>query len=233
MTLLKDAMDSIFSTTHSWLGSRLSTAQLDHSAFDTKLRPCDLSQCRATCCHDGVQLSREDAELLESAKSRYSTQLQSYGIETKGKVTEKSSRKSGWKTKALQTTKEFLADDFPAHFPTTRCVFLDSRHRCGLQRLALELGKHPWHFKPHTCWIHPLLLQKRGSHYSLTLVSEQNDPQQSKGYPGYASCTHCGREDQGGIPAQQALQQELLALGELAQRDFIAELNAPQVDWYD
>ncbi|MGB0992936.1 MAG: hypothetical protein ACPG32_10770, partial [Akkermansiaceae bacterium] len=60
----------------------------------------------------------------------------------------------------------------------------------------------------------------------ITLVSPENDPQKTKDYPGFASCTHCGRRDNDGIPAREALMPELKMLGDISNRDLLAELNA-------
>ena len=63
----------------------------------------------------------------------------------------------------------------------------------------------------------------------VTLVTPENDPQRGEGYPGFASCTHCGRPDDDGKKARQVLAAELEMLGEVSGRDILGELNADGV----
>jgi hypothetical protein len=82
--------------------------------------------------------------------------------------------------------------------------------------------------------MHPLVLVPEGKWEDrpvLTIVNSENDPQKSGDYAGYASCTHCGREDASGKPAWQVLEAELRRLGEICGRDIYGELSAREVDW--
>ena len=133
------------------------------------------------------------------------------------------------KTAIREAEPDELADDFPNHFPKTRCVFLDQQGRCGIQRLSMGQGREPWFDKPLTCWIHPIVIlpvSEERSRPLVTLVSPENDLQKTQGYPGFASCTHCGRPDEGGKKARQVLAAELEMLGGIAGRDILGELNA-------
>ena len=95
----------------------------------------------------------------------------------------------------------------------------------------MEIGADPWFHKPLTCWLHPLLIKpgRRGGRPELTLPSPENDPQKAPGYPGFASCTHCGRPDPEGEPAKVALAPELERLSLISGRDLLGELNAEEV----
>lgn len=121
--------------------------------------------------------------------------------------------------------KEKVAD-YPEHFPNTNCVFLLDDARCALQSLAVEEGKHPWHYKPLTCWLHPLSISSGPKHKPmLTLYSEENDPQRYPDYDGFVCRTQCGRTCSGGEPAWQVLRWEIETLGEIGGRDLIAEIK--------
>ena len=99
----------------------------------------------------------------------------------------------------------------------------------GIQKWSMQQGRHAWFDKPLTCWIHPIVIlpiSQERSRPLLTLVTPENDPQKTPGYPGFASCTHCGRPDDAGIPARQALCAELEMLGLISGRDILHELNA-------
>lgn len=218
------------------LASQIKEARVDHAAFDVLLRPCEMSRCKATCCYDGVSVSAEEEDYIEKLVRG---QLFSGGKVFSGldpdKIIINGLNQRGRKTATRVAEAGELADDFPTHFPKTRCVFLDEQGYCGLQKLAMEQELAPWRHKPLTCWMHPLVLVPAGKWEDrpvLTIVNAENDPQKKGDYAGYASCTHCGREDKSGQPAWQVLESELRRLGELCGRDIYGELSADEVDWY-
>ncbi|WP_396255722.1 hypothetical protein [Haloferula sp. A504] len=200
------------------LGRQIHEAALDHEAFAMPLKVCDLSKCRATCCHDGVFLDAEQ----ESGIAGVAGRLAKYGFHR----SDWRERRGGRiKTATVGASEVELAEDFPAHFPITRCVFLDSQHRCLLQRLAVDEGRHPWWWKPVSCWMHPLLLRQRDGRPFLTLATPQGDPAAAPGYPGFGSFTPCGMPCDEGEAAWKTLRGELEMLGQLAGRNLIAELS--------
>jgi len=200
-------------------------AELDHHALSQPIKACEISRCRATCCHDGVYLSAEEKHGIEQLLTTERQSLLHYGLQLPEKVIIPSRGGTAWKTATREAREQELAEDYPSHFPKTRCVFLDDQGYCGIQRWSMEQQRGDWFDKPLTCWIHPLLIQQRAQRPPLlTLVSPENDPQRTEEYPGFASCTHCGRPDEGGQPAYLALQPELEALSILAGRDLLAEL---------
>jgi len=219
-------MNSAFPQTVKILAQQIREARVDHSAFEVLIRPCEMHRCKGTCCYDGVHLSDEEAVHVEKIAT-------ANGFNQGLPVVEISS-KGGKKTATRKAEASELANDYPAHFPKTRCVFLDENSYCEIQKLSMQQGRHPWHDKPLTCWIHPLVLIPAGKWEErpvLTLVNSQNDPQKTSTYQGFASCTHCGREDASGSPAWKVLESELKMLGELCDRDIYSELSAEEVDW--
>ena len=46
------------------LGRQVREAQIDHEVFQRPLKICELTKCRATCCHDGVFLSGEEEQVI-------------------------------------------------------------------------------------------------------------------------------------------------------------------------
>ena len=220
-------MKTSFPETVKILASQITEARLDHRAFETLLKPCEISRCKATCCYDGVHVSDEEAQYIQGVVREHFSDLMDADDVIIGD--------SGMKKTVTRMAEEGeLADDFPAHFAKTRCVFLDHQGYCGLQKFAMEQDDDPWRHKPLTCWMHPLVLIPAGKWEDrpvLTIVNAGNDPQKSVDYAGYASCTHCGREDAGGLPAWQVLEAELRRIGELCGRDIYGELSAEEVDW--
>ncbi|HBE96191.1 MAG TPA: hypothetical protein DDW68_03345 [Verrucomicrobiales bacterium] len=198
-----------FSETANQLARQLREAALDHAAFEQKLPLCELAKCRATCCHDGVILGAEEADVLSSLSSADGLMRLPDG---------------SWKTKTVPAAEDELAEDFPNYFPNTRCVFLDSEHRCFWQLRAMREGKHPWFYKPTSCWMHPVLLTQRNDRPLLTILSSSQDRKQ------FASMTPCGREEAVASSARVSLKSELEMLSGIAGRDFLRELNAPELD---
>lgn len=216
------------------LARQLSEAMIDHDAFEQKIKPCELRTCRATCCHDGVYLSQEEAQGVRQLLAGYPMEFESFGLDLPEDPIVSTRGGRSLKTATRPAEPGELAEDYPDHFPKTRCVFLDRQGRCGIQCLSMKLGHEPWFDKPLTCWIHPIVILPAGRDRSrpvLTLVNPVNDPQRAEGYPGFASCTHCGRPDDSGVPARQALAAELDMLGRVSGRDILGELNADS--WHE
>ncbi|MBT8037394.1 MAG: hypothetical protein KJO21_07605 [Verrucomicrobiae bacterium] len=214
------------------LSEQLREAVLDHDAFDRPIKACELARCRATCCHDGVYLSAEEAVGVRSLLEKHGEALKQYGLLLPDESIVEVRGGRSLKTATREARSGELADDYPAHFPPTRCVFLDREGRCGIQRLSMDQGREAWFDKPLTCWIHPIVIRSASRERArplVTLVSPDNDPQRALGYPGFASCTHCGRPDADGKKARQVLAAELEMLGLLSGRDLLGELNARRV----
>lgn len=225
-------MKTSFPETVNILAKQIAEARIDHRAFETLLRPCEMSRCKATCCYDGVHISEEEAEHIRGVVRDGLVGLA--GLLDADGVIVKTDK--GQKTATRLAEAGELAEDFPEHFPKTRCVFLDREGYCGLQKKAMSENLDPWLHKPLTCWMHPLVLVPAGKWEErpvLTIVNAENDPQKSGDYAGYASCTHCGRGDAAGEPAWQVLEAELKRLGEICGRDIYRELSADEVDWFD
>lgn len=195
-----------FAETAQGLARQLAEAAVDHRAFEQPLPVCELARCRATCCHDGVVLSEEEARMLTSLGGG------------DGVVTREDGQ---FGTKTIPAKVGELGEDYPAHFKKTRCVFLDPEHRCHWQLKAVSEGKHPWFYKPISCWLHPVLLAKQDGRALVTIRSREDDETE------FASQTPCGRATEGAPPARESLGMELKMLGDLSERDFYGELNAP------
>lgn len=185
------------------LSRQLREAAVDYEAFEIPLPLCQLYECRATCCHDGVVISAEEAEVLG-----------------KGVVELPDGRK---KTRTVTAEATELAVNFPEHFPKTRCVFLDEKHRCKWQLKSVGEGKHPWFYKPISCWLHPLLVTEKEGRPLLTVRKPEGDE------TNFATHTPCGKLTEGAEPARVTLKMELDMLAEISGRDFLRELNAPSV----
>ena len=199
---------TVFRETAAGLARQLREAAVDHAAFENGLSVCDLVACRATCCHDGAILSDEEAEVLLAIDDRDGIEILANGQQ---------------KTRTVPAGNGELADDFPVHFLKTRCVYLDDQHHCYWQLRSLAEGKHPWFYKPTSCWMHPVLLTQRYRRSLLTILAAEED------VAGFASHTPCGKHAQCAKPARLSLGAELEMLGLISGRDFFGELNAPSI----
>lgn len=206
------------------LARQIHEAALDHEAFEMPLKVCELSSCRATCCHDGAILSPEERDGIREVVGDRGERLRDYGWDHHEYLTIENGRD---RTVTVPVPRSEPTEDFPPHFPRTRCVFLDPQHRCVLQRLATDEGRHPWFWKPVSCWMHPLMLRprERGGRPLLTIARPGRDPAEKPGYPGFGSCTPCGMPCEGGDPAWRTLRGELELLSEISGRDLLRELS--------
>jgi hypothetical protein len=114
-------------------------------------------------------------------------------------------------------------EDYPVHFNETACVFLLNDGRCGLQILSERDGKHPRYYKPFTCWLQPIKL----SDSAVRLYDETTDPNKLPDYDGFVIRTFCGRTEECGQPAAEVLKEEIDFLGDLLDRDLLAEVQLP------
>ncbi len=205
------------------LGRQIREAAVDYESFSQRLKLCEFGSCRATCCHDGVYLTDEEQQVIGEVIQTGKARLEKYGWTGEAWLTNE-----GGRAKSITLENEDPGARFPAHFPQTRCVFLDAGHRCVLQRLAMDEGRHPWFWKPISCWMHPLVLKpgERGGRPLLMLPEPGNDPSAKRDYPGFSSCTPCGMNVADGKPATEVLREELGLLGKIACRDLVAELEA-------
>lgn len=229
---------TVFPETALEIASQVRGTILDHQAFEQPVTVCSLAKCKATCCYDGVYLGAEETEIVKVIVDRESVKgtWDKYGLKSstgesltvENVLTETDSGRM--KTQVRDAEGGELPTEFPKHFNRTRCVFLDNLGRCGLQRLAMEEGdKHPWFYKPITCWIHPIALappKNRNGRVKLTLFNSENDPHKEEGYPGFCSVTPCGKIDVLGVPAKDALGAEIEYLESVSGRPLTKELRA-------
>lgn len=204
---------------------------LDIPALCRPLKACDLSVCRGTCCHDGVYLTGEEANVIRELVDTDREDLEAVGADIPEKPVVYGKFRdiaSGPKTATRPAPMKKWVEDYPEHFEETNCVFLLEDARCSLQVLATESGLDPWYLKPFTCWIHPLsFVTNRYGESVLTLHSPESDPHSFEDYDGFSSKTHCGRccDSPEGKPAYEVLEAELARLGEIGDRDLLREIR--------
>lgn len=170
------------------------------------LKRCDLSACEGMCCYDGVYISddeeRKIKETVSANKDFFSFLPEEFIIDGDWRNLLKG-RKTALRSHRYKNT------NYPQHFKHTRCVFSLPDARCSLQVLAESLGKHPWFYKPKSCWLHPL--RKNVTGIMSPPANPSDDPQNiGKDYPGYSSYTECGRHKPDGEPWFKVLLEEII-----------------------
>ena len=202
---------------------RFAGGRVDAGSFRRPLARCEISRCQGMCCYDGVYVSRESADVIRRVAKAHAAFFLGLGLRLPAEVIVEGDwrwKKGGVKTAVSPRAFSKTVEGFPNHFNDTACVFLTPEGRCSLQLLSVQLGKHPWHYKPVKCWMHPITLEGE-AHAVLVLHDERTDPYRFPGYEGFVSRIFCGRTCPGGAPASQVLADELNFLSRIVGRDLI------------
>ena len=250
---MPDAPSLAFPATARALRDAFADAPLDAASFARPLVPCALARCRGTCCTEGVTLNAEEALVLRALVRREGQALRALApampavpivaadaaIDGAGDDGAAGAPPESWdddddhddapaRTALVPRAYHGVVAGYPPHFRDAACAFLMPDARCALQALAVARGRHPWHWKPLACWLHPIALGADG----IRLPDAASDAHAADG--GFASATFCGRGTlpaaPGARPAHLVLADELDALGALLGRDLRAEAERPAVE---
>lgn len=172
-----------------------------------KITACDLVQCEAMCCHDGVYLMKGEEAFLVELVDRV-PELKAHL--PKDFVVDGYWNDAFYGRKTATRVHRYRDPNFPAHFPQTRCVFGDAEGFCELEKFARARGQHRWTFKPAACWLFPLGVE--AGEAVPPPVDPALDPYRQDGYPGYATVVPCGRHNPKGQPWRETLSNELAYL---------------------
>jgi hypothetical protein len=196
-------------------------ARLDTEEFQRKINRCSLANCKGTCCYGGVRVDDDTARVLQQLSVDRAPDFREMGLNLPSSVVARTKWQgvSGNITALKPFPFRSAVDNYPIDFDETACTFLMHDGRCGLQLLAELDGKHPWYFKPLSCWLFPIKLWKS----EIRLFNKETDPFRFLGYNGFVSQTFCGRTSECGQPAVQALEPELTYLGHILNRDLLKE----------
>lgn len=214
---------TIFPFTHQQLRESCGKAPINKASFNRRITRCSLERCRGACCYDGVYVDEATENALTDLVRTRAQDLKAIGMtipDTLFVTGNWEGKKNGRKTAVHDFNFNEVVSDYPPHFNQTACVFHLSDGRCALQVLAEQDLRHGWDYKPVSCWLHPIDV----SQASITLHDEISDPYQVPEYPGYVSCTFCGRTDLAGEPSCNVLQPELSHLSDILNRDLMIEL---------
>jgi hypothetical protein len=175
--------------------------------MERSLERCEIQVCEAMCCHDGVYLLAGEEAYLDAIVTEFPEHFAA--IETPHVIDAPAPNAIGIsERKTAVRPHSYKQNDFPAHFPRTRCVFADASGLCVLETLARDLNIHPWTFKPSACWMFPL--QIIAGEPAPPPAGAADDPAGSgPQYPGYSAYTHCGRVRASGRPWYEVLREEI------------------------
>src|SRR5258708_1957514 len=155
-----------FQGTEAALQERCKDAKLSPAEFQRKLSRCSLNTCRGMCCYGGVSVDDSTAAVVQQLATERASDFRGIGLELPETVVAPTEwhRIAGNITALKPRPFRSLVENYPAHFDETACVFLLEDARCGLQVLADRDGKHPWHYKPFSCWLLPLKIFNSAIH---------------------------------------------------------------------
>lgn len=211
-----------FSLSAESLRKQYAKAPLDAVEFQRKLTRCELS-CRGMCCYGGVSVDGDTADALQRLAKERKSDFQEMGLELADPVVAPAQWQGVESNITALKPRSFRSrvKDYPRHFDETACTFLMEDARCGLQVLSERDGKHPWFYKPFSCWLLPIKLWNG----AIRLFDKITDPFVYTDYPGFISHTFCGRTDACGEAASKLLAPELDYLGKILDRDLLGELS--------
>lgn len=209
-----------FTESEEKLRQRHGNTKLNSGEFSRKLTRCELS-CGGMCCYGGVSVEKDTADVVQQLATERKSDFKKMGLDLPDKVV----APTEWRgvvsnITALKPRSWSNVNDYPNHFDETACVFLMDDARCGLQVLSEIDGKHPWYYKPFSCWLLPIKIWEG----EIRLFDKESDPFLFPDYQGFISCIRCGRTDKSGLPASELLKPELEYLGKILGRDLIGEL---------
>jgi hypothetical protein len=211
--------------TEATLRQQFATARFEIASLERPLSPCDLTVCKGMCCHDGVYLEDDEAEVIAELAESEAGFFRGLGLTLPEAVVDHGNflgLMSGPKTATVPRRWRGRVEGYPEHFEETACCFLLDDGRCALQMLSTAKGLHRWYYKPTGCWLHPLT-----THYSpdaeIGLHDERSDPFRLPNYDGFVSRTFCGSCSVQGPPARETLREELTFLGVILGRDLVGE----------
>jgi len=211
--------------TKRYFKKRLFRAPIDFESFGTPLKLCDLADCHGMCCYDGVCVDEDEIHYLSAILDAHPKHFEELGLRSDNAFEEACFLGTDTMKTRTRKYKYPKSANFPKHFEKTRCAFRYEDGRCSLQGLAMEHGEHPWAYKPFSCWLHPISLE-RDERTIVWLPTKKTDHLKEKKYPGYAPYTGCGCAVEGGKPAYKVLKQEIETLGAIVGRDFYGEIEA-------
>ncbi len=175
-----------------------------------RLKRCNLNECEAICCYDGVSLHHGEDKMIRSVVDRFPQ----YFIHMPNTYITYRERRDG--TKVLVTAVrhfEYSIQTLSKRFNSTKCVFSTDDHQCSLQVAAIGVGVHKWTFKPLTCWLFPLTLHN-GEIVPLASEWRKNPSHVSEGL-----ILPCENHHPEGDPWQEVFQEEIRYFEKFGKRD--------------
>src|SRR5262249_21058344 len=173
-----------FSKSEDKLREQYGDTKLRRREFTRKLTRCELS-CKGMCCYGGVSVDKDTAEVVQQLATERKSDFKKMGLDLPENVV----APTEWhgvvgNITALKPRSWSSVKDYPNHFDETACVFLMDDARCGLQVLSEIDGKHPWYYKPFSCWLLPIKIWEG----EIRLFDKESDPFLFPDYQGFVSC---------------------------------------------
>ena len=125
---------------------------VDPEIFMPRFSPvCSMCHCNGTCCAEGVLLDLKDKErILAHAEliQRHLEPQQEHNFDK-------------WFDNMIETDKDFPSGQCDGiSVQANKCVFLDSKGLCALQKAAMAEGMDKYALKPFYCVAFPLVIDQ-------------------------------------------------------------------------
>lgn len=136
------------------------------------IQRCDLKNCQAACCYDGVWVDEAHVKKIMNNAELISPYLNQENRISETWFDDKT--EDDPYTPSRRVIHSTVITD-KNHYQGTACIFLREDYKCALQVTSQKSGFHPWHFKPFYCVLHPLDIDEDGKFTldsSLEMVDE-------------------------------------------------------------
>jgi tetratricopeptide (TPR) repeat protein len=190
---------------------KVETFYFSNLSLRPKLKGCNPDICLGICCYEGVYLEKKE---IESLKKIVSKNKNYFNFIPDNFIIYKN-----WnnliKGSKIDIKYHKNSPSAPKHFNNTRCLFNVENGLCSLQKLATDTDKHPWKYKPRTCWMFPIMGYAFGLPLSPPKEEDQDPSYVDKSYPGYVKFLPCIKEYTDGKPWYKIYKHTIIYLNHL------------------
>ena len=109
---------------------------------------CDVNLCFGECCYYGVYTDLKEHDFIMENKEKIIEAMDDSQPKDVSKWFEKPEKDEDFESGIAVGTEVY----------NDKCVFLDKKGFCTLQKMAMERGEYKWKYKPLYCILFPLVI---------------------------------------------------------------------------
>lgn len=130
---------------------KISGLFIDPLIFTQKFpKCCDVNICYGECCYYGVYTDLKEHDLILDMKDKIIESMDDSQPKDVDKWFEKPEKDEDFESGIAVGTEVY----------NEKCVFLDRKGYCTLQKIAMDEGEYKWKYKPLYCILFPLVIYK-------------------------------------------------------------------------